>query len=89
MKAHDKFGLEMEFKSLLSDGILLYGQQRKDPAVDFISLAIVAGYVISHRSPTAIIDQSMGFSLRILGTWNCVSTWATAPLSCAPSSRFD
>jgi Laminin G domain len=61
MKAHDKFGLEMEFKSLLSDGILLYAQQRKDPAVDFISLAIVAGYVISDRSPAAIIDKSMGF----------------------------
>ena len=61
MKAHDKFGLEMEFKSLLGDGILLYAQQRKDPAVDFISLAIVAGYVTSNRSPTAIIDKSMGF----------------------------
>ena len=47
MKAHDKFGIELEFKSLLEDGVLLYSQQRKDPALDFLSLAIVAGYVDS------------------------------------------
>ena len=44
MKAHDKFAMEIEFKSLLTDGILLYAQQRKDFDADYISLAIVAGY---------------------------------------------
>ena len=43
MKAHDKYGMEIEFKSLLTDGILLYAQQKKDAAEDYISLALVAG----------------------------------------------
>lgn len=49
MKAHDKFAMEIEFKSLLTDGILLYAQQRKDFDADYISLAIVAGYGNSRR----------------------------------------
>lgn len=43
MKAQDKFSIEIEFKSLLTDGILLYAQQNKDHNGDSISLAIVAG----------------------------------------------
>lgn len=43
MKAHDKFAMEIEFKSLLMDGILLYAQQKKEIDPDYISLAIVAG----------------------------------------------
>lgn len=43
MKAQDKFAMEIEFKSLLTDGILLYAQQRKDFDADYISLAIIAG----------------------------------------------
>lgn len=46
MKAHDKFSMEIEFKTLLTDGILLYAQQRKDYDPDYISLAIIAGYDI-------------------------------------------
>jgi len=46
MKAHDKFSMEIEFKTLLTDGILLYAQQRKDYDPDYISLAIIAGYAI-------------------------------------------
>ena len=42
MKAHDKFSMEIEFKTLLTDGILLYAQQRKDYDPDYISLAIIA-----------------------------------------------
>uniref|UniRef100_A0A0P4Z267 Agrin n=1 Tax=Daphnia magna TaxID=35525 RepID=A0A0P4Z267_9CRUS len=45
MKAQDKFAMEIEFKSLLTDGILLYAQQRKDFDADYISLAIIAGHV--------------------------------------------
>ena len=43
MKGHDKFSMEVEFKSLLMDGILIYAQQRKEVDPDFISLAIVGG----------------------------------------------
>ena len=43
MKAHDKFAMDIEFKSLLMDGILLYAQQKKEIDPDYISLAIVAG----------------------------------------------
>jgi hypothetical protein len=43
MKAQDKFAMEIEFKSLLTDGILLYAQQRKDFDADYISLALIAG----------------------------------------------
>ena len=46
MKAQDKFAMEIEFKSLLMDGILLYAQQRKDFDADYISLAIIAGWLI-------------------------------------------
>ena len=58
MKASNKFGMEIEFKSLLSDGILLYAQERKDNDADFISLTLVAGY--DHSS------DSLNFILAIL-----------------------
>lgn len=48
MKASNKFGMEIEFKSLLSDGILLYAQEKKDTDADYISLTLVAGYQNSY-----------------------------------------
>ena len=47
MKGHDKFSMEIEFKSLLMDGILIYARQRKAVDADYISLAIVDGYVFT------------------------------------------
>jgi len=40
--------MEIEFKSLLSDGILLYAQEKKDTDADYISLTLVAGYQNSY-----------------------------------------
>ena len=58
MKTSNKFGMEIEFKSLLSDGILLYAQEKKDNDADYISLTLVAGYHYSFKhlfKPSAIL----------------------------------
>jgi len=43
MKVHHKFVMGIEFKSLLTGGILPYAQPKKEIDTDYISLAIVAG----------------------------------------------
>lgn len=45
LKAYHKLSIEVEFKTYSHDGILLYNQQNIDGQGDFISLAIVNGYV--------------------------------------------
>lgn len=45
LKAYHKLSIEVEFKSHSDDGILLYNQQKVDGLGDFVSLAIVNGFV--------------------------------------------
>ncbi|XP_065165658.1 agrin-like isoform X4 [Atheta coriaria] len=45
LKAYHKLTLELEFKTYTNNGILVYNQQKEDGHGDFVSLAIVNGYV--------------------------------------------
>lgn len=45
MKAYHKLSLEVEFKTNTEDGVILYNQQKANGLGDFVSLAIVNGYV--------------------------------------------
>ncbi|XP_049782384.1 agrin-like [Schistocerca cancellata] len=45
LKAYNKLNIEMEFISYANDGLLLYNQQKEDGIGDFVSLAIIEGYV--------------------------------------------
>ncbi|KAL0132236.1 hypothetical protein PUN28_000198 [Cardiocondyla obscurior] len=45
LKAYHKFSIEVEFKTYADNGIILYNQQKNDGTGDFVSLAIVDGYV--------------------------------------------
>ncbi|XP_076065553.1 agrin-like isoform X2 [Oratosquilla oratoria] len=45
MKAYNKVQIEMEFRTFSDSGLLLYSQQREDGGGDFISLALVDGFV--------------------------------------------
>ncbi|KAK7792852.1 hypothetical protein R5R35_009634 [Gryllus longicercus] len=45
LKAYNKLSLEVEFKTYANDGIILYNQQKADGTGDFVSLAIVNGFV--------------------------------------------
>ncbi|KAK6622158.1 hypothetical protein RUM44_001965 [Polyplax serrata] len=45
LKAYNKLTVEIEFKSYTNDGILLFSQQKADGTGDFLSLAIVNGFV--------------------------------------------
>ncbi|CAG9816696.1 unnamed protein product [Phaedon cochleariae] len=45
LKAYHKLSVELEFKTKTEDGILLYNQQKADGLGDFVSLAIVKGFV--------------------------------------------
>ncbi|KMQ92751.1 agrin-like isoform x1 protein [Lasius niger] len=45
LKAYHKFSIEVEFKTYADNGIILYNQQKSDGTGDFVSLAIIDGYV--------------------------------------------
>ncbi|XP_067005728.2 agrin-like [Anabrus simplex] len=45
LKAYNKLSMEVEFKTYANDGIILYNQQKPDGTGDFVSLAIVNGFV--------------------------------------------
>ncbi|XP_048504803.1 agrin-like isoform X3 [Athalia rosae] len=45
LKAYHTFSIEVEFKTYAENGIILYDQQKNDGSGDFVSLAIVGGYV--------------------------------------------
>ncbi|CAL4097372.1 unnamed protein product, partial [Meganyctiphanes norvegica] len=45
IKAYNKVQIELEFRSFTDSGILLYSQQVKDGSGDYISLALVDGYI--------------------------------------------
>lgn len=46
LKAYHKFSVEVEFKTYADNGIILYNQQKSDGTGDFVSLAIVDGFVL-------------------------------------------
>lgn len=45
LKAYHKLSIEVEFKSYSNDGIILYDQQKADGQGDFVSLALIDGFV--------------------------------------------
>lgn len=45
LKAYHKLNIDVEFKSFSENGVVLYDQQKSDGTGDFVSLAIVNGYV--------------------------------------------
>lgn len=45
LKAYHKLSIEIEFKTYSNNGILLYDQQKVNGLGDFVSLAIVDGFV--------------------------------------------
>ncbi|XP_054001386.1 agrin-like isoform X3 [Hylaeus anthracinus] len=45
LKAYHRFSIEVEFKTYADNGIILYNQQKSDGTGDFVSLAIVDGFV--------------------------------------------
>ncbi|KAK3873150.1 hypothetical protein Pcinc_021789, partial [Petrolisthes cinctipes] len=45
IKAYNKVQVEMEFRTFTDSGLLLYSQQEEDGSGDFLSLAIVDGFV--------------------------------------------
>ncbi|XP_047735915.1 agrin [Hyalella azteca] len=58
IKAYNKVQIELEFRSFTSSGLLLYTQQQEDGEGDFLSLAVVDGFVefrFNLGSGTAII----------------------------------
>lgn len=47
LKAYHKVSIEVEFKTYADNGIIIYNQQKTDGSGDFVSLAIVDGYIFS------------------------------------------
>ncbi|XP_050719912.1 agrin-like isoform X4 [Eriocheir sinensis] len=45
IKAYNKVQVELEFRTFTDSGILLYSQQQRDGSGDFLSLALVDGFV--------------------------------------------
>uniref|UniRef100_A0A6P7FT13 Agrin-like n=1 Tax=Diabrotica virgifera virgifera TaxID=50390 RepID=A0A6P7FT13_DIAVI len=45
LKAYHKLSIEVEFQSYTEDGVILYNQQKADGLGDFVSLAIINGFV--------------------------------------------
>lgn len=45
LKAYHKLSIEVEFKTNAEDGIILYNQQKTNGLGDFVSLAIINGFV--------------------------------------------
>nr|CAD7199575.1 unnamed protein product [Timema douglasi] len=45
LKAYNKLSLEVEFMTYANDGMILYNQQKPDGTGDFVSLALVNGFV--------------------------------------------
>jgi hypothetical protein len=45
LKAYHKLNIDIEFKAFTENGVLLYNQQKPDGTGDFVSLALVNGYL--------------------------------------------
>ncbi|XP_013176798.1 PREDICTED: agrin-like isoform X2 [Papilio xuthus] len=45
LKAYHKLNIDIEFKAFTENGVILYNQQKPDGTGDFVSLAIVNGYL--------------------------------------------
>lgn len=45
LKAYHKLNIDIEFKTFSENGVILYNQQKPDGTGDFVSLALVNGYL--------------------------------------------
>nr|XP_037866862.1 agrin isoform X2 [Bombyx mori] len=45
LKAYNKLNIDIEFKAFSENGVILYNQQKADGTGDFVSLALVNGYL--------------------------------------------
>lgn len=45
LKAYHKLNIDIEFKAFSENGVILYNQQKADGTGDFVSLALVKGYL--------------------------------------------
>ncbi|XP_063375588.1 agrin-like isoform X6 [Cydia amplana] len=45
LKAYHKLNIDIEFKAFTENGVILYNQQKYDGTGDFVSLALVNGYI--------------------------------------------
>ncbi|XP_073957154.1 agrin-like isoform X3 [Choristoneura fumiferana] len=45
LKAYHKLNIDIEFKAFTENGVILYNQQKSDGTGDFVSLALVNGYL--------------------------------------------
>lgn len=45
LKAYHKLNIDIEFKAFSENGVILYNQQKPDGTGDFVSLALVNGYL--------------------------------------------
>ncbi|XP_048489511.1 agrin isoform X2 [Plutella xylostella] len=45
LKAYHKLNIDIEFKAFTENGVILYNQQKQDGTGDFVSLALVNGYL--------------------------------------------
>ncbi|XP_063616673.1 agrin-like isoform X6 [Cydia splendana] len=45
LKAYHKLNIDIEFKAFTENGVILYNQQKYDGSGDFVSLALVNGYI--------------------------------------------
>lgn len=45
LKAYHKLNIDIEFKAFTENGVILYNQQKADGTGDFVSLALVNGYI--------------------------------------------
>lgn len=45
LKAYHKLNIDIEFKAFSENGVILYNQQKLDGTGDFVSLALVNGYL--------------------------------------------
>lgn len=45
LKAYHKLNIDIEFKAFAENGVILYNQQKPDGTGDFVSLALVNGYL--------------------------------------------
>lgn len=45
LKAYHKLNIDIEFKTFSENGVILFNQQKSDGTGDFVSLALVNGYL--------------------------------------------
>ena len=77
LKGYHKISIDVEFKTYAENGIILYSQQKVDGSGDFISLAIVDGYVFKlwifqHDGWLSVVDE---FNTLHAGSFSSDTIW--------------